>query len=247
MCCCSMLLQCVALWCSVLRCVAVGCSLLHRVAMRTVPTLYCSVLLQCVVAVCCVVLRCVQVLQWVAVCCIVLQGVKGPHYIAVCYCSVLWCAAVYGSVLHRVAIRKGPTLRCSVLQCVVVCCSVLHRVAMRKGPTLCCSVLLQCTPEPHLKHNDLNLPRAYTSNLPRAYKFNLPRAYTFNVPHSHRVPLMAVGTPEPHSIYPIYHTHRILNLPHTPLNVCRSSLSALPSPTHMVLMRFDKVHLQGRS
>ena len=177
-------------------------------------------------------------MQWVAVCCIVLQGVKGPHCVAVCYCSVLWCAAVYGSVLHRVAIRKGPTLRCSVLRCVAVCCSVLHRVAMRKGPTLCCSVLLQCTPEPHLKHNDLNLPRAYTSNLPRAYKFNLPRAYTFNVPHSHRVPLMAVGTPEPHSIYPIYHTHRILNLPHTPLNVCRSSLSALPSHTPAIPSEF---------
>jgi len=75
-------LQCVAVYCSVLQRIAVCCSVLQCAAV------YCSVL-QCI-AVCCSVLQCVavwcSVLQCVVACCSVLQCV------AVC-CSVLQCNA----------------------------------------------------------------------------------------------------------------------------------------------------------
>jgi len=120
------LLQCVAVCCSVLQCVEVCCSVL-----------------QCV-ALCCSVLQCVavrRVLQLAAVCCSVLQCV------AVC-CSVLQCAAVCCSVLQCVAVC------CSALQCVAVgvsqecsrewcACGILIFVLFR----FFCSViqfLLQC-------------------------------------------------------------------------------------------------------
>jgi len=88
--CCSVL-QCVALWYSVLQCVTVCCRVLKSVAE------FCS-LLHCV-ALCCSVLQCV------AVCYSVLKGV------AVC-CRVLLCAGLCYSVLQRVAVCY------SVLQCV---------------------------------------------------------------------------------------------------------------------------------
>jgi len=62
-------------------------------------------------------------------------------------CSVLQCAAVYYSVLQRVAACcsmlqyvQYVAVCCSMLQCVAVCCSVLQCVAM------CCS-MLQCRKE----------------------------------------------------------------------------------------------------
>jgi len=78
-CCCSVLLQCVAVCCSVLRCVAVCCSVLQCAAM-------CCSVLHCV-AVCCSVLHCV------ALCCSVLQ------YVAVC-CSVFQCGPINVSKTH---------------------------------------------------------------------------------------------------------------------------------------------------
>ena len=58
--CCSVL-QCIAVCCSVLQCVAVCCSVLQCVAV-------CCSVLQCV-AVCCSVLQCAVVLRCAAVCC----------------------------------------------------------------------------------------------------------------------------------------------------------------------------------
>ena len=64
--CCSVL-QCVAVCCSVLHCVAVRCSVLHSKTCKSRRKSYCIVL-QCA-AVCC------SVLQYVAVCCRVLKCV----------------------------------------------------------------------------------------------------------------------------------------------------------------------------
>jgi len=80
--CCSEVLQCIAVCCSVLQ---VCCSVLQYVVVS------CSV-----IAVCCSV--CCSVLQCVAVCCSVLQRV------AAC-CSVLQYVAVCCSVVQSVAVR----------------------------------------------------------------------------------------------------------------------------------------------
>jgi len=78
-------LQCVAVCCSVLRCVAVCCSVLYpqedAVILRVLcRQLHAHVVLPCV-AVCCSVLQraavCCSVLQCVAVCCSVTQHVVG--------------------------------------------------------------------------------------------------------------------------------------------------------------------------
>ena len=136
----AVVLQCVAVCCSVLQCVTrcLSCSVLLCVAM------YCSVL-QCV-AVCWSVWltvqevltsdkhtdllplqpialfdphyrwhQCYSMLQSVAVCCSALQCV------AVC-CSVLQCVAVYCNVLQCSA---WETTCCCVLQCVAVSYCVL--------------------------------------------------------------------------------------------------------------------------
>ena len=112
--------QSVAVCYSVLQCGAMWCSVLHRRARRLRVTPFCTLellarqrqprVLQCV-AVCCSVLLCA------AVCCSVLQCV------AVC-CCVLLCVAVCCSALLCVA---GC---CCVLQCVAVCCNVLQCVAV---------------------------------------------------------------------------------------------------------------------
>jgi len=105
----------VAVCCSVLRllqCVAVFYSVLQHIAIaRQTTRLHsagCSAL-QCVVA-------CCSFLQRVAACCSALQR------FSVC-CSVLQCVAVCCSVLQCVAAC------CSILQCVAACCyrSTDHR------------------------------------------------------------------------------------------------------------------------
>jgi len=114
-----MLLQCVAVCCSVLHCVAVCCSVLQCV-FRVYPLL-CSIrmLLQCV-AVCCSMLQCVfRVYPLLCSIRMLLQCVAA----FVCCCS--------RSRQHDIARRS-----CSVLSCVAVCCSMLQCVAV------CCSVLL---------------------------------------------------------------------------------------------------------
>jgi len=122
-------LQCVAVYCSVLQYGAACCIVYLRALCSTgiFPPMmsllnpwmrmYDYIRLLHRVAVCCSVTS-----QCVAVCCGVLQCV------AVC-CSMLQCVAVCCSALQRVAAC------CSVLQRVAACCSVLQRVAT------CCNVL----------------------------------------------------------------------------------------------------------
>jgi len=121
---CHCMLQCVAVWCSVVQCVAVCCSVLQCVAV-------CCSVLQCV-AVCCGVLQCV------AVCCSVLQCV------ALC-CSVLQCVAVCCSVMQHLCIHAplsfgerhfdglGKTLQpaahCNTLQHTATHCNTLQHTA----------------------------------------------------------------------------------------------------------------------
>ena len=133
-CCCSVLLQCVSVRCSMLRmlqrvaacrivlqCIAVCCSVLRHIAARNGPgteshlgfSVYvccCSVLLQCVVAVCC------SVLQRVAVCCSALQ------------LKVSLVQKSSGVLGLRVLLQRVvAACCCSVLNCVAVCCcSVLQ-------------------------------------------------------------------------------------------------------------------------
>ena len=125
--CCSVL-QCVAVCCSVLQCVAVCCSVLqlmcsqpHTRCLCDTTRLYAWVSRHTSKLMCyCSVLQCVVCCSWcaVAVCCSVLQCV------AVC-CS--WCAvAVCCSVLQCVVVCCSwcaVAVCCSVLQCVAVCCS----------------------------------------------------------------------------------------------------------------------------
>jgi len=99
--CVAVVLQCVAVCCSVLQCAAVCCSILQCVDVQYVAVRRPGdkmqrelALLQCVAV-------CYSVLQCIAVCCCVLPCA------AVC-CSVLQCVAVY----------------CNALQCVAMCCSV---------------------------------------------------------------------------------------------------------------------------
>ena len=68
---CCFVLQCIAVYCSVLQCIAVCCFVLQCIAV------YCSVL-QCI-AVCC------SVLQYIAVCCSVVQCVAGVLHSRWCY------------------------------------------------------------------------------------------------------------------------------------------------------------------
>jgi len=100
--------QCGAVWCSVVQCVAVQIMVQRK---RSVPlkSVMCYRVLQCV--------DFHGVVQCVAVRCSVLHGAflkEYLHCVAVYYrcCSALQCVAVY----------------CSVLQCIVVCCSVLRCV-----------------------------------------------------------------------------------------------------------------------
>jgi len=99
----SVLLQCVAVCCSVLQWVAVGCNVLQCVAV-------CRSVLQCSHELCC----CSEsVLECVGACCSVLQS------IAVC-CSVLQCAhELAASVLQKF--------------CLIVCCSLVQSVAVTRG------------------------------------------------------------------------------------------------------------------
>ena len=102
----SVMMQCGAVWCSVVQCGAKLCSVL-----------------QCV-AVCCSVLqgrlRCMISPSSSRIC----KGrVAACHCVAVC-CSVLQCVAVCCSVLQSVAAC------CRVLQCVAVCCSALQCFAI---------------------------------------------------------------------------------------------------------------------
>jgi len=154
--CCSVM-QCDAVWCSVLQCLlwerallwVRTCWFMHPDPLYNVFLWVC--VLQCV-AVCCSVLQCV------AVCCSVLQC--NTHMFHV-YCSVLHCVAVYCSlhphvpcvlqwsavyciVLQSIAVctNKFHHMSCltssidwSALQCVVVCCSMLQRVA---ADAVCC-------------------------------------------------------------------------------------------------------------
>jgi len=114
----------------VLQCVAVFCSVLQRVAV-------------CRVAVCCRAAVfalasseftvCCSVLQCVAVCCRVLQCVAVCHSVLPCViecCSVLLCVAVrYLPLCWRNAAltlaSSEDTVCCRVLQCVIVCCGVV--------------------------------------------------------------------------------------------------------------------------
>jgi len=91
-------LQCGAVWCSMLQCV-VMCQSASLLIYGTCVAVRCCVLYLCV-AVCCSVLQCAavccSVLQCVAVCC----SVSVSQCVAVC-CSVLQCAAVCRSVLQN--------------------------------------------------------------------------------------------------------------------------------------------------
>ena len=126
----SVVLQSVAVCCSLLQSVAVCCSLLQSAEVNT-RTYTGSSRPGSVTGsrrsksrhssrygdACC------SVLQWVVVGCSVLQ------WVAVC-CSVLQCVAV-----QRVAVRCTPqcvAVCCSVLQCVAVCCAPLHTADGRK-------------------------------------------------------------------------------------------------------------------
>ena len=157
--CCSSVLQCVVVCCSVLQCRNDGTHVhMSKVSMFWVYV--CTSVLQCVVLVCCSVLQCV------AVCCSVLQCVavqeswhththeQGEHVIGYVCCSVLQCVAVCCSIVlrciavccsvmqyrndgahvHMSKVRLSFTYACcSVLQCVAVCCSVLHCVEHEIG------------------------------------------------------------------------------------------------------------------
>jgi len=134
-------LQCFAVYCSVLQCA------LHLERGERVVVVHDHVhellqsVLQCV-AVCCSVLQCVavccSVLQCVAVCVAFERRehvVVHDHVHELLQC-VLQCAEVCCmcySVLPCVAVCCSIAVCCRVLQCVAVCCSVLQRVAV------CCS------------------------------------------------------------------------------------------------------------
>jgi len=129
--------QCGAVWCSVLQCVAV------------------FILAQCAVA-CTPGSACRRVLQCGAVRCIVLQ------YFATC-CNVLQCVAVFCSVL-RIAWRcvnsfsqntcMPVSVFVSAMQCAAVCCSVvagcIYTFLMYTFPlSLFLSLSFPVTPSPH--------------------------------------------------------------------------------------------------
>ena len=102
----AVVLQCVAVWCSVVQCGAVCCSVLLSMGLGTYIYVYIAV----------------NGLTFENVC-LLLWGLTFGlgiyiYYIYVC-CSVLQCAAVCCSVLQCAAVF------CSVLQCVAVCCSML--------------------------------------------------------------------------------------------------------------------------
>jgi len=135
----------------VLQCVAVCCSVYHLYH-HHLHLLQCVSVLQCIASVCCSVLQfvlecyywcvavcCLIVLQHVAVCCSVLQCVpplSSPSTTVAVFsvCCFVWfqCDALWCSELHCVAVC------CSVLQCAAVCCRVLPCAAV------CYIVLFQC-------------------------------------------------------------------------------------------------------
>jgi len=109
--------QCGAVWCSVLQCVAV----LHDISgqIRVAGCAQCVAgVLQCV-AVCCSALQCI------AVCCSVLQCVAGVLHCVAVWCRVLQCVALYCSVLQCVAVSYIYR----VLQCIAVSHSRSPRAA----------------------------------------------------------------------------------------------------------------------
>ena len=126
--------ECLAVWCSVLQCAVCVSSLMH--ATSTLPRMYCCGL-QCVAVCCTCVAVCVSSLrhatlhrmcccglQWVAVCCSVLQ----------CVASVLrelfGAQRVYFSEdrLHCVALCLLQWFHCGAVRCSAlrVCCCVLR-------------------------------------------------------------------------------------------------------------------------
>ena len=114
-----LVVQSVAVCCSLLWCVAVCCN----VAVAAVDPVIRETLVSCVAL-------CRSVLQCVAVCCSVLQCVP------VC-CSVLQCVVVCCRVLLMWLLRLLQPLSPSfvrpwfhVLQCVAVCCTVLQCVVV---------------------------------------------------------------------------------------------------------------------
>jgi len=136
----KLMLQCGAVWCSVVQCSAVCCSVL-----------------QCV-ATCCSVLQCVEVRYTVVQCrwviglantyvapltrqtrCSMLQCVAThmsslclAKQVAVC-CSVLQCDATHMSSLY---LAKHVPVCCSVLQCVAVCCNTYVEPLTRQRHTI---------------------------------------------------------------------------------------------------------------
>jgi len=126
----DVVLQCVAVCCSMLQCVVVCCSVLQcrlaasigmssKLRPRTEGVWCCSTLQY--VAVCCSTLQYAAVrcsaLQYVAVCCSVLQCVAvqiGCNY---------WCELKIMAQDGRYVVLQCVAVRCSVLQCVAVCCS----------------------------------------------------------------------------------------------------------------------------
>jgi len=162
----------------VLQCVALCCSVLQRIAVWEVRyrchdpsgcfgatvAVWCSVL-QCVAVCCCVRgtssvppsldTLCCSVLQSVAACC---SGLQCARYVfsatiprdvvlqcvAVC-CSVLQCVAVCCNVLQCESYVLGATIpRDVVLRCVAVCCSVLQCGRYLFGARIPGDVVLQC-------------------------------------------------------------------------------------------------------
>ena len=106
---CGSVLQCVAVWCSVLQGVAASCRLCLERSLTSSSSFRKSQGKVLCVAVCC------SLLQFVAVCCSALQRVA----------DVLQCDAACCNVLQYVALHLVCCSALHVLQCVAVWSSVL--------------------------------------------------------------------------------------------------------------------------
>ena len=126
-------LQCVAVCCSVLQSVAVCCSG-HPSPPRAHPTrAFCCSMLQCVAMYC-------RVLQCVAVCCAVLQPAAARHFDSL---SMLQYVAVYVSVLCAAAAlqRALDSQSCSPPQHNEIYCNILQHTdlsALRRPLSVLC-------------------------------------------------------------------------------------------------------------
>jgi len=124
-------LPCVAMWCSVLRCIAACCKGPQTTDVEQCVAVCCSALVCCVAVCWCVVLVCALV------CCVAVRWCVVLVCVAVC-CSVLQGTSDKGCTIHLHTTKRCNTLKhthCNTLQHTTTHSNALQQLAHRIAVT----------------------------------------------------------------------------------------------------------------